>query len=542
MLFDRRFLCRLVLLLPLAAVVFFCFFYLFHDYNALARWYESLPGPFYRKPYWRAELFTPQTWQKGRLWCGLALVICPILIWAVLKVRFPEKQRWERADGLATILIASVALALGIFSASIPEIAMDEDQSAMFFGSTHPFRALSHYPVPNNHILYNALNSLVATPETALLWGKIIAILGYAGGGIITYRWLLVWNTPRHAAVLMTLLSLTIFPAWGFAGQARSYTLYLLASWWALLLATRYLRTNDARNLALYPVAVAVGYGMLPTFIYFHVGLCMWGLGQCLINRQILWPFWRAQVFAVAASFLVLLPLLSFSGFRAIAGHQWVAPMPWSDFTFPPFGPFRDYFTGYGKLGYLLGILAALSAVALLFRKKTRLLGSLTIALWIGCDVVVAIMRQTPFTRQLMGLYSVSAVVGLLAAFYLLQILATRFGAKWFYPVAALTGLATSVAVMAVNHERMADALYLYNVAERNSKIEAMLDRIPEGTSVGFTDNAFLPKALWQRRGKAIVPAEKALYLVQLEDVNPVYPSDSLVASYINIRVYKKSR
>ncbi len=533
---------RLLLLLPLLALAGLCVFYLANGYDALAAWYESLPGPFYRKAYWREELFTRQTREAGRLFCLLALLLIPALGVAVFKGKIPPRNPIARADALHIALIAGVALLLGIFNALVAQISMDEDQSALFFGSTHPFRALSHYPVPNNHILYNTLNALFATPETALISGKIIAILAYAGFGLIVYRWFMEVGVRRRAATALALLSLLPFPVWGFSGQARSYPLYLLAGWWALLLATRFFKTGDGRQLYFYPVAVAAGYGMLPTFVYFHAGLCVWGLWLALSRKNLYFPFWRAQAFAVAASFLVLLPLLAFSGLKSIAGHQWVTTMPWSDFYFPPFGPFRDYLTGYGRLGYLLGIFTALFSLGLLLFKNTRWLGALFCALWIGGDLIVVLMRQTCFTRQLVGLYSASLAVALVAAYLLLQKLSGKYRPKLVWGAAMLVSIGLAFGVLKANYERLNDALYIYDIRKMNKDIREMLLRVPEGATVGFTDKVFLPQAVWERSGKTAVPVGQAAYRMQMKEENLVSPGDSLAASYLNFRLYRQRR
>ncbi len=541
--FSREALIRFLLLLPLLALAVFCIFYLSGNYASLAGWYESLGGPFFRSAYWRTEFFTPQVWETGKQFCAFSLFfIIPVLALSILKGKMPTRPEIPTADARNAGFVAGVAVLLGVFNAIVARPAIDEYQSALFMGGAHPFRALTHYPVPNNHVLFNTLNALFATPETAFISGKILAILFYAGAGALLYLWFRQLAVGRRAATVLALLALTPFPVWGFSGQARGYTLYLLAHWWTLLLATRYLQTEAPRTLFWFPVALLVGYAALPTFIYFHLALLFWAVFLGFSRKKIYLPFWKAQALGSLAALLFYVPLLAFSGVKALSGHRWVARFGWRDFSFPPLGPFRDYLTGYGAVGYALGICTALLSLGLLFSKKTRWIGALFCALWLGCNAVVLLMRQPSFSRQLNGLFSVSAAIALWAVWLLVEKTAAVFSGNYFKKAAVLVGLSGAVGVLALDYSRLDDALYLYKIRETEARIQALLQRIPEGATVGFTDDAFHAQALWQRSGKRVVPLSAARYRVHLKGADPVLPSDSLISGYGDLELFVRRR
>ncbi len=535
---TRKWIFKGLLLLPLLALAAFCVFYLTHDYAYLTDWYEAIPGPFFRKSHWRREFFTPQTAQAGRLYCGLALLLIPLLAWTVLRQKTSPPISLNPADRLPQTIVALLALILGTANALLSTPAIDEYQSAFFMGGAHPFRALSHYPVPNNHVLFNTLTSLIATPETALVWGKIIAIGAFAVAAVLIYRWFRTLSLSPAVAAWLAGLSLLIFPVWGFSGQARGYTIYLLAHWWALLLTTRYLQTGDKRHLVLFPVAVWMGYAALPTFIYFHLALTLWVGCLALTRRKIYLPFWKAQVIGSIAAYLFYVPLLCFSGFRAFSAHRWVAHLAWQEFSFPPLGPFRDYLTGYGAVGLLLGIGTLLLALRLLLSSKNRWMGMLFLAVWIGCNLVVLWMRQPSFSRQLIGLYSVSVGVALYSLRLLIENAGPVVSGKKGLKTLAALSLLGALGVFKINYHRLNDALYLYDIAGTERRIEILLDRIPAGATVGFTDDAFHARALWQRAGKKPTPFMAATYRVLLEDTDSPLPTDTLVFSYGDLELY----
>ncbi len=533
---------RILLLLPLLALACFCIFYLTHNHEFLARWYEALPGPFYKKTTWRTDFFTPQTKQQGNIFCWIALCGIGVLVWNCLRQPFPEKTKYFPENRLPRLLLPAIAAILGIWSATRLPPAVDEVFSAKYAAGGHPFRALSYYMLPNNHVLFNTLNAFISSESNALMTGRILSVLAYMLTGVLVYQWLREVISGKYAAFLIALLQLTIFPVWGFAGQARGYEIYLLAHWWCLLLTTRYFKTGDARTLFWFPVAATVGYSAVPSFLYFHLALLGWAIYQSLTEKKVHGTFWRTQLVAFTGAFLFYVPALCFSGVPALAGNKYVSgtgAVSWA--ALPPLGPYAAYLNGTGPGGKWMGLIVALLALSLLFSGKMRRWGVLFVALWLACDVVVLAMRKIPFHRNLIGQYSISFVLAGVAAVWIFR----KFPAFIFRKRAAvavpITAIVLGGALLFINNKQLSEKLYFYPVRETEEWVaRAFFSKIPAGSRVAFSEETFLTEAFWKRQKGVVAFPENADFIVQFQAENRVGERDSLVAQSEDLQLYQR--
>lgn len=533
---------RILMLLPLLALAIFCVAYLAHDYDALARWYHSLPGSFYRKAQWQSDFFTPETKRSGNLFCSLALVGIAALAGVIGRQKFRKKRVDFRKLDPSFWILASVATVLGIWSATSLPPAADEAFSAKYVAGMHPLRALSYYMLPNNHVLFNTLNAFVSNENNALWHGRIVSILAYIGSGLLAYQWFREVISGKKTALGLALLQLTIFPVWGFAGQARGYELYLLAHWWTLLLVSRYLKTKDPQPLIWFPLAATIGYGAVPTFLYFHVALLAWMLYNNVAEKSASKAFWLAQPVAFAGAFLFYVPAMSFSGLGALIGNRYVSGGPRvAIYELPPLGQYAIYFNGMGSGGLVLSILVFALALSLLYRKRTRRCGVLFTALWAATGMVILCMSQLPFHRNLTGIYSVSFALACVGAANLFKKNKLDEFAKIPSRLAAGISVLIGCALLYINKGQLSDCLYFYPVRETAQRVEAeVLSKIPTHSKVAFSEEAFLAETFWKRRGGAVVAVKNAAFWVQFASEKLVSQTDTLLAQSEDLQLYKR--
>ncbi len=432
--------------------------YWLHDHARLASWYLHLSPCLYRETAWPQQFFTQGVKAQGNGFCTAAFLLGIGLLWYAWR-RIGQKHpdisparpaptpasSWHVPAGLAI-----ACLALWGFSHSQTHPAYDEIFSAVHGAGMHPFQAMSYYMLPNNHLLFNTLNSLLPCVDDKVMSGRLWSLTAFLATS--QFMWAVLRRyLPQHVALSLTLLLLFAFPTLGFASQARGYSMMLLAGWvsgWALC---QYAATEQRRYGRIWVVATVAGYATVPVFLYFHLALSIWALGWSWRQRQWWLAFWKYQLLAAGFTFLFYLPVLCFSGWEALAANKYVRPeaVSWVQFGgqlagLLPF--FMDY--GFGGLfaQHKVGLaVVCLAPLALWFSKDKshRAAAWFYLCLW-GCAfVVVWSMKKLPFTRNLVIQYSLGLAMAGYALFALLQKLWPRrpLLAKWIFHVVMLCGL-----------------------------------------------------------------------------------------------------
>ncbi len=175
----------------------------------------------------------------------------------------------------AAAVLAAALLAQYISMMATTSLWMDELYTVLNFSAKGAWTAWTDYHVPNNHILYNVLNSgwpvaIAHEPVPARLLSflamgavfvllALLAVEARAWGGGALAMLLLATNTET--------LDLTL--------QARGYGLATLACLVQVTAAGRYLRQDHRGWLALTVAAAFVGGAALPVYILFAVPFCL---------------------------------------------------------------------------------------------------------------------------------------------------------------------------------------------------------------------------------------------------------------------------
>ncbi|RZK56091.1 MAG: hypothetical protein EOO59_10070, partial [Hymenobacter sp.] len=437
-----------VVALVLAAAAFT---YLLTPYAVLRDWYLGLTPNLYRAATWPRDFFTPAAKAQGNWFClgGLALLAAAVFWWARPPwqlVFFQEEASADHSPGPKSPLVARadrpylaglLALAAGLWAwgaAHLPP-AYDEVFSALYSaGSGSGFVAWSYYMLPNNHLLFNVLNGELfvwfAGPTTLLTTGRVLSGVAYVATVGVMYRTLVGLGRSRLLAAGLALLAAVQYPLWGFGCQARGYALYGLMHWLAVATLLGYWQRPTPGRRWGNAVAVAVGYATVPTFLFYHGAQLLAAASVQLRRRQLDQRFWWAQANALGAVYWFYLPALCFSGIKALSDNQYVRPRHGALTAFirsawPHFREYASYCFGTAGLGRGVGYaLAGLPLVLLFWPRPGGRAGrpwpgrqlALLYALWLLVLLAATLaLQRLVFPRNLVGLFSVGLVLGLLA-------------------------------------------------------------------------------------------------------------------------------
>ncbi|MEJ7664465.1 MAG: hypothetical protein WKG07_35595 [Hymenobacter sp.] len=173
---------------------------------------------------------------------------------------------------------------LGLGATQVPP-AYDEVFSAVYCaGSGSLLTTWSYYMLPNNHVLFNLLNGGLFGWLHQSTWlvptGRLLSGLAYAGTLAVIYRLVAGLTGQRGVGAVLAVLAGLQYSLWGFGFQARGYALYALLHWVALGTLLAYWRQpRQPKWLVINMLAVAAGYAVVPTFLFYHAAQLLAGGG-----------------------------------------------------------------------------------------------------------------------------------------------------------------------------------------------------------------------------------------------------------------------
>lgn len=536
------------LLATLGALAIFCCAYVVSGYGDCVTWYRSLEPCLYRDAEWTAWLFTPATKATGNWICAGALVTIAALAagavrgWTAAQpsssVETAHAQKTTASFTVPGLFLALAAISLGLWSALRTSPANDEIFSAIYDAAAHPFVALSYYPLPNNHVLFNTLNALLFPSDLDAVWtGRLLSIAAYAVTVCVAGKWFHAVLGRPWAAVGAALVVALQMPLWGFSGQARGYALNALAHWVAFAALHRYGGEPNPRSLRHYALASVVGYATVPTFLYFHTAAAVWMGGRHCLRGKFDTAFWRSHIAGLLGAFLCYVPALCFSGVEAVTGNPYVQPLhtplvAWITDAMPVFASYDDFmFSGIGQsVVGISSVLAAFPLMLLLVRRDAgaRRAGAFVVVAWVCLFAIMVAMRKYPFHRNLIGYFSITAAVAIVAVHHILCGLARRLRRPVLGPI--VFGVFCALLGARLTHGALRDTpfmLYFYDSDGYWGRVNTAMDVLPRGAAVSFSDEAFVGRYCWQARGEKVLrcPWQPALYYVATGEDKVLEPS-----------------
>lgn len=550
---------RLVLLCALGVISWFCLFYLAHDYASVAHWYLNINDCFYSSETWQQNFFTPNVKYAGDKWCVLALVIC--LLWAVALIRNRQssqvvKREYKIPLGNVgwSLAIVFTGIALWSYSNLLLNPAYDEVFSAVNISSLPPFQSWSYYMLPNNHILFNLLNNqALVFISDRVVTGRVLSLFAYLGTLLLVFAWL--WSVLKHRifAFLIVLTIAVQLPTMGFGAQARGYEIELFSGWLAFTGLYKYIVSGDHRWLWWYAIATWVGYTVLPSFLYFHLGLLLFTfLWRGAKGASI--PFLKYTIIALTCVFFFYLPALCFSGIESFTDNKYVTP------AFSTFAQFWDdfpsrftHYIGWGlsfifeeenPLNYVLFLLPCLLLAAR--SRYDKMLGVFYMLQWIVFIAMVIVMQRFPFKRNLIIHYSISLCFLLYTIYLFAAFLAERFRllpirlivfALLVFPVTAHLALGFKANAPSMLYGPDNNELY-----RENKKSVASLTTV---NTIAFSEESFYWFYLYMKRGphvqRCTMGGEQYFVKRSFEGLPPRYSQYHLCQKYFDdYELYKR--
>ncbi len=515
---------RLVLLLVLSLVclgiVVFCGFYLLHTHQQLTEWYFRLDSCFYNSADFTRDFFTSKNKTTGNYFCLLALpVAVAALTQAIQKIarlgQQPIKSYILKIPFLQIffgLLLVTVCTTAWVYGNSLAMPACDEVFSAQTIATTHPFQIASYYMLPNNHILFNLLNSiLVSLFHNGVNSGRLISFACYLFFILTVYVTVTQFFGKIIPAAIIAMALSTQFFIWGFSFQARGYEFYLLCECGMVISLFAWLWGSSKNWLYLNTFCIAAGYFCMPSFLYLHAAqLVFAALYYALFKKKDV-TFWKFQIGAVALTFLFYLPLLCFSGYSSVTNNRYVYYMKvyktdydFCVWMFKEFKPYPIHIFNDLKTGdFSWNIIACLFPLTMFFsgmRSRYFQLALFYLAMLLTFFGLVIVMHRLPFERNLIGHYAIVMLFALLTLHWLIELLQKI--PKKLRAIAFSMVVQLPIAHIATTNKNYLQAtLYEYDVNTTYNDLKNELNVIPSGSSAGYTVEAFYCRFINGQRG-----------------------------------------
>ncbi len=485
----------LVLLVPLLTILF-AIFYLKHTHAELVALYKGINSIFYKAETWQLDFFTVKVKLLGNNWCQAAIVVSLIWLFSAWKLPFDKLPAW-RYDKKALfeyLMIIIGGAVLSMISNIHTSYAYDEVFSAVNFASLPPFQCMSYYILPNNHMLFNALNhSLFFWSDDQVASGRIISMVSYILVLMLSWNFLKKW-VDNYWMRWVVLLSMALqFPVWGFSGQARGYEMVLFFSCLSFFSFWGY--WIEKKTYLLFPHVAALVLGMLtlPSFLYWLTGLLLASLFFMIGKKKIDWLYIRYMVAGMSLLFLCYVPLLTFSGLSSMTDNQYMKATAGSSLEFIPkllneASYFRHLFAEWFCFdimarvpGYFLLLLPLVALFNKWNGKPYRPLLNMYFSMLLAFLLVCIVMKNMAFSRNMLA-------HGYLVWMMLLIVLSSLPKQKWIQKAFLTLMLVATVFSTRENYKFSPYGLYYYDVEQKYESLRACKFHYSPSSSV-FLDN-----------------------------------------------------
>ncbi len=497
----------------LVSLLCFSVFYLLTDYSSLVNWYLDDGACFYHQSEWRTRFFSPSVKTQGNVFAGFGFLVALVFLFLVGRAWKATATRKElffvsvnRGDIWMSLLLLLLCIMVSVWEWGLMAPAYDEVFSAVNCAEEPLFRTLTYYMLPNNHIAFNLLNgACFGWYGDMVLSGRLLSVLGYLLTAFSVYWASRMLQLNRYVAFIAVIPVAFQFHTLGFATQARGYELQLLCGWLSSVSLVAY-TVNGKKTSLLYTNTLfnTIGFALIPSFLFLYIGQLIFTSVVSFVRRRVDVSYLKCQVVLASAVFLFYLPALCFSGLASFTDNSWVKPMTDSVGDFIPiftqaFDVFiRDCFSAdanaFGRsVSYLLFFLP----ITFVFSKdrKLKLIGGYFIATWVAFILYSLYIRRISFHRTILIQLSISVFCSVYCVYNLLCRLGARV--KGFPGQRVLVVMFSAIVLLyggyllVFNRERVDWVLYGYNTNSVYEEQKAGLAKLPEGSSVTFSDDAF---------------------------------------------------
>ena len=421
----------------------------------------------------------------------------------------------NKKDAIALAFLTILGITIWLFAERHIRLYMDEAFSAVHCAEDHPFHTLAYYMLPNNHILFNLVNNvLFGGSGHPVFTGRLISGVCFLALLYLLYGWLRQLTGHRVLAICIVLTLALQYPVWGFSGMARGYSMCLLCEWAAFIFLMQHFRSADSRWLLPYALASTAGFATIPTFLYLHLALTATAIVYQTYHKNFDLKFWKTEAAIVVTVFLFYLPALCFSGVGAFTANDYVTGLaPTGAVYLPDFltrfnNALQSAFTGNIQGTRPVYLVIYLLPLVLFYtgrRNGTVWLAVAYVLLWALFAGCCLIMRRNPYARLLNGHFSISLALAIIA----IRDLVRRVSAVSKFPKMATPLLGCLLAALgfhfyAYGKNHLAESLYHFDINEYGRLLELDLRDLPQGATVGFSDESFYLFYVARHRGFSV--------------------------------------
>ncbi|MDP1727852.1 MAG: hypothetical protein Q8M15_13790 [Bacteroidota bacterium] len=504
----KKNLCIITGLLCLLAILF-NLYYLLNTRQSLLSDYLNLNSCFYKSHTFAENFFNENTKKTGNVFSIISLIVNFLLLNILLKKykRFKSEPKtvihlqFERLQIPYYFAILLFSFAAWLYGVLLVPVSYDEVFSAMQAAGLPLFQTISYYMLPNNHIGFNALNSIFFFwMDDKVMSGKIISLLAFVCWNLAAYIALNKLMGSKPVALLGTLALALQFPVWGFAFEARGYELYGLCIFISFLSLAAYAKSSSNYWLLLNGFVSVLGYICLPTFMYMHLSQIFFGIWLALRSKTFPLAYFTWQFYIGAGTFLLYLPALCYSGIHAFTQNKYMHAMDVTYFDFilktlQGLSSYLNYAISNNSVGKIsIGILIAILPLLLLFSKKFRHKEFLIlfILLCAATFALIVIMRRHPFHRNLAG----HGYIMLFVAIYVVNFILNQL--SQFLKNSKLIAYGMPVLLIAVitfsivkNPQQFNFFLYFDDLNLNKANALQIIEKIPAGSTITCSDGCF---------------------------------------------------
>ncbi len=332
-------------------------------------------------------------------------------------------------------------------------IGFDEADTFISFASKPIYLGLSLYSTPNNHIFHTLLMHIAwrlfgdqewAIRLPVLLAGILLIPVTYCAGRVLY---------GKHSALIATALVTAASPLVSYSVNARGYIL-ICVFFLLLLIAGQYLLDHDSSpGWPLWALIAAVGFFTIPTMLYAAGTVAVYlALSSLRMEAEMRRRFQAHLGLAVAiAGFvttLLYLPLLVVSGPNSLFGNTFVQPRTLARLS-------SELPVSVGETWQMLiadvprplvWILAAGFVIGLICHGRvatTRV--SVPFAAVLCVAPLLLAQRVVPYPRVWLFLIPLCAIVSGAGLWFLVRLLANRFGTRYLSGISAAMTLGCSL-------------------------------------------------------------------------------------------------
>lgn len=309
-------------------------------------------------------------------------------------------SRWQK---YSLVLFLVAAAASYFYMASLLPFSCDESDSCTFFSAVGFWESATYYLIPNNHVFFNELSSLLQhLPIDLQLSTRLPSILATLVACYYFFKIMYKCFPPGLAFIAAAGFAFC-YPVAYYASAARGYALvnlFCVLSVYSLLCIAA--DEKPDKHLTLYVLWASLGFYSIPTFLYCFVPISLAMLLYAFRNRRLLWPYIKAHVAISAVTYLLYLPVIFLSGSDVLTNNAVIKKRTYGYLKENIAGHLREvwhYLLGVDVSIYSSLLLFAGLVVALRRRGNIQAIALLALCMLLSPIGFIFVMRVIPYVR-----------------------------------------------------------------------------------------------------------------------------------------------